>query len=416
MIVTKLKRHLIESDLFRKAWAYKRSSQLLKRYRGWAERYGKTADDMGLVYSPETAAKDVKTFLKRQGYSPKKKRVGQIHTAIFSLNHNFGIGVLDELEELGPVTSFDYQAEGFRSDDPAFQKRIPELNQRMVAFLREVHLRRPLDWILVTHSGAVMLKETVRRMREEFGVPVVNQWLDCKQSFECGPGPHGQDLGQRDIAPEFDCVWTSSRSVCEWYMALGARPVFLPEGFSPKFTPRVHCERVRDVGFVGACYGLRPDYINALKKTRLSVVAAGYGWPDSYEVPNDEMGRFISSSRVNLGMGGVAYSMSLTTLKARDFDIPGAGGAYLTTFNPDLAHYFHIGKEILCYHSMEEMVELAGQLIRDDAMRETLADNGYARAMRDHRWLHRFKALLSILGVIEERSVEFTLDGKASCC
>ena len=67
----------------------------------------------------------------------------------------------------------------------------------------------------------------------------------------------------------------------------------------------------------------------------------------------------INRTRINLGMGGVGYSESLTNLKARDFEIPGTGGGlYLTSYNPDLARHFAIGSEIACYRTREEMVEL----------------------------------------------------------
>lgn len=353
-----------------------------------------------MVYVEKNARSELKSHVKIYCGDIKPKKFGEIHTAIFSLNHSFGIGVIAELERLGPVSAFDYQENGFLQTDPKFQSRVPRLNEMMYDFLLETHERLPIDWILITHSGSIVLVDTIRRIRSKFGVPVVNQWLDCKQSFELGIGPHRQDMGQKDIAPEFDMVWTSSRSVCEWYMAIGARPYFLPEGFSPDFTPRVICEKDIDVGFVGACYGQRPDYINALKRSGLSVTAVGYGWKDSYVVRNEDMGKFIGSCKVILGMGGVGYSMDLTTLKGRDFDMPGSGGAYLTTFNPDLAVFFDIGKEILCYHSLDEMVELAHQLLFDESFRENLAERAYRRAMQEHRWLHRFGTVLEILGLL----------------
>jgi hypothetical protein len=394
-----LKNKVLEVDILRKIWAKHRANQLVKRYRGWAQKYGKLADEMGLVYTEEIAKNNIRSYIKRCGAT--QKLPGEFHTAAFFLTHDWGIGVLSELEELGPVSVFDYQKQGFSIRDSHLQSRLPELNNLMVRFLRETHARRPIDWILCTHSGGIILRDTIRRIREELGIPIVNQWLDCKQSFEAGMGPHGQDMGQKDIAPEFDLVWTSSRSVCEWYMVVGARPFFLPEGFSPAYTPRISCKKTSDVGFFGQCYGLRPDYIAALRRAGLSVAVAGYGWKGFPEISVDKVGDFIGSCKVNLGMGGVGYSMDLTTLKGRDFEVPGAGGAYLTTYNPDLASFYHIGKEILCYHSMDEMVDLALQLVRDEALRESLADNAYARAMKEHRWKHRFTTVLEILDLIK---------------
>jgi len=387
-----------EIPLIRKVWARHRSGQLQRRYRHWTEKYGRMADELGLSYDDRTARERIRAHLKGRNIQPKLR--GECHSAIVTLTCNWGIGMVYELEELGLVSVFDWEKYGFSESDPNLQPRLPELNALMLKFLREAHQRHPIDWVLITCSGNVILKDTLRHIREELGILTVNQCLDCKQMFEAGPGPHGQDLGQRDIAPEFDMVWTTSRSVCEWYMAVGARPVFLSPGFSPRLTPRVNCVKTIDVGFLGACYGLRPDYIDALRRAGLSVRVGGYGWDGNAVIPLDKMGQFFGSCKVNLGMGGIGYSMKLRTVKGRDFEVPGAGGAYLTTYNPDLASFFHIGEEILCYQSMDEMVELACRLVRDDTFRESLANKAYARSMREHRWLHRFTTILEIMGVL----------------
>jgi len=190
-----------------------------------------------------------------------------------------------------------------------------------------------------------------------------------------------------------------SRSVV-WYFISAE----ITEGFSPRLTPRTDLPKTSDVGFLGECYGLRPDYVNALRKAGLSVAAAGYGWPGSKPVPLDEMGTFLAGSRVVLGIGGVGYSMKLTTLKGRDFEVPGAGGVYLTTYNPDLANFFTIGEEILCYQSKDEMVELTRRLIRDEQWRTEMGDQAYRRSMREHRWLHRYQEVLSALGIFNNKT------------
>ncbi len=255
--------------------------------------------------------------------------------------------------------------------------------------------------MLVTCSGNVILVDTLRRIREELGIPIVNQWLDCKQTFVGGMGSSGQDVGQKHIASEFDLVWTSSRSTCEWYMVEGGRPLYLPEGFSPILTPHLPLEKFFDVGFLGSRYGLRQDYIDLLRRAGLTVDARGYGWP-SPPLAIDEMGTFFGNCKVNLGLGGVGYSMELTTIKGRDFEVPGAGCCYLTTYNPDLAAFFDIGKEIACFRTPQEMVEMAIDLVNDPGRRAEMAVLAHSRSLREHRWLHRFQEVLSVLGLIDD--------------
>jgi len=394
-----LKDLLLNITFFRRAWARYRANQWETRYQRWQLIYGRLAVEQGLLYSKEWLQKELAKRLANLNIH--YRRMGEIHTGIFALTRNWGIGMVYELQALGPVSVFDWEDNGYSEPDPRHQDQVPLLNKRIFEFVFKEHMKRPFDWLLMTGNGKMLLRQTLQRIREELGIPIVNQWLDCKQNFELGMGPYGQDIGMKDIAQEFDLMWTSSRSMCEPYMIFGAKPLYLPEGFSPKLTPHIDCPKKFEVGFMGARYGLRQDYIDALCRAGLLVETYGPGWRGG-EIPLDQMGRFFNECKVNLGFGGVGYSMQLATLKGRDFEVPGAGGAYLTTYNPDLAEFFHIGHEILCYHSIDDLIEQARRLVRDDSFREELAARAYERSMREHRWLNRFKTILEILGILEQ--------------
>jgi hypothetical protein len=58
-------------------------------------------------------------------------------------------------------------------------------------------------------------------------------------------------------------------------------------------------------------------------------------------------------SQINLGIGFASPSFTLTTVKGRDFECPGVGACYLTTYNWELPLHYELGKEILCYRSVE---------------------------------------------------------------
>jgi hypothetical protein len=322
-----------------------------------------------------------------------------VHTGIVALTKSWGAGLLYEAEELGRVSVFDWEERGFREGSARFPEEVPRLQQELLAFLRTAQAEQPVDWLLVTTTGAFVLKDTIRRIREELGIPVVSQSLDDRHTFRMGQGPHGQDLGQIDVGVAADLMWTSSSIATDWYAAEGGRPVFLPEGFSPKLTPRLPRNERFDVGFLGQRTPPRDRLVNMLRKSGLSVQARGWGWPEG-SLELTDMGRFFSENRVNLGIGGVNYSMKLTTLKGRDFEVPGAGQTYLTTFDPDLALCFRVGEEIACYGTDFHAVDLAHELARDEGWRTDMADRAYARSMAEHRWIHRFEWLLTNLGIM----------------
>jgi spore maturation protein CgeB len=91
----------------------------------------------------------------------------------------------------------------------------------------------------------------------------------------------------------------------------------------------------------------------------------------------------------------------LTNVKARDFEIPAVGtSAYLTSFNPDLAQHFFIGREVLCYRNHEEMLELIRFCLARPDEASAIARRGKMRCLAEHRWRNRFERICRILGIL----------------
>jgi spore maturation protein CgeB len=102
-------------------------------------------------------------------------------------------------------------------------------------------------------------------------------------------------------------------------------------------------------------------------------------------------------------MGGIGFAENFTNVKGRDFEIPAtAGGAYLTTFNADLAQHFIIGKEILCYQNREELLDLIRYYMKHPEESRLIAERGRKRCLLQHRWLHRYLRVCRILGILRE--------------
>ena len=61
-----------------------------------------------------------------------------------------------------------------------------------------------------------------------------------------------------------------------------------------------------------------------------------------------------------------------------------------------------MGREIVCYRSRDEMLELIRYyLVHPDEARQ-IAEAGRERCLREHRWLHRYVKILNILGVLDD--------------
>jgi hypothetical protein len=343
--------------------------------------------------------------LRKRGYLPTRRRLGEIHTLAFVPRESWHNDLYDDLGALGPVSEFDYVKFGYRLNELLqggleSNQRRKEMNQLFFSFVRESHKKKPIDWMFMYASGSELAPDYIRKIQDTFGFPIVGMCFDDKHSWK-GPLLDGYYGLQIDIAPVLDLAWTSSLVATEWYLASGGVPIHLPEGTNPRVYARQEVGKDIDVSFVGARYGFRPIRIEFLRRNGIDIRAFGAGWNTGF-VSQYEMVKIYNRSRINLGMGGINFSERLTNVKGRDFDIPCTGNFYITTFNPELALYFTIGKEIVCYSTADELLELVRYYLAhpDEALEIGLA--GRVRCLREHTWFHRFKTICETLGVLEK--------------
>jgi hypothetical protein len=277
------------------------------------------------------------------------------------------------------------------------------MNELILPALQQAHALRPVDWVFVYASGLEISATVIRKITDELGIPTVNMCLDDKHSWE-GMWMGDHRSGQVDIASAFDLSWTSARIACEWYLAEGGRPLYMPEGFDVSNCRPISRNVDIPVSFVGAAYGFRPEVVRFLRLHGVPVRTYGRWWPDSEWV--EDRSEISNRSLINLGMGGITFAENLTNVKARDFEIPAtASGAYLTTFNADLAQHFVIGKEILCYQSRDELLDLIRYYLKHPDESRRIAEQGRERCVREHRWLHRYLRICRVLGILSPDEV-----------
>lgn len=399
----RLKRLFLGQPFLRKSWGAIRSRQLLRDYQARREHYGRRARQQNLVYREASSIAAIRARLEERDYRPTPRTIGEVHTFAFVPNLSWHRELLTDLRELGPLTLFDYVSLGFSWDafwkaDRAGLAQRRAMNELVLPALRQAHETRPVDWVFVYASGLEIAADTIKRITAELGIPTVNLCLDDKQSWT-GPFMGDHHAGQIGIASAFDLSWTSARVACEWYLVEGGRPLFMPEGFNAAvYQPRQIAQDI-PVSFIGGAYGYRPAVVNYLLRHGVPLQTFGSGWPHSVWV--EDIVAIINRSMINLGMGGIGYTESLTNVKGRDFEIPGTGGGvYLTSFNPDLAQSFVVGEEILCYNNHDEMLELIRYYLARPEEARAIAARGRERCLREHRWLHRYRKILEILGIL----------------
>jgi spore maturation protein CgeB len=382
-----------------------KASLLLKEYRDRREHYHSVCARKNMKYHEEEVSLQVQQHLAARGYKASLKKLGDVHTFAIIPRLGWHSHLYDDLYELGPVSEYDYVKDGydwgeFARANKQGRHRRQEMNASVLPVVQLTHKQRPIDWVFVYASGIEISARTIRAIQESIGVPVVCMCLDDKQSWD-GPWMGDHRAGQIDIASAFDLCWTSARVACEWYLAEGGRPLYMPEGCNAGvYRPRSVQQDI-PVSFIGVAYGFRKKTIRFAMRYGIPVQTFGPGW-NTRSVWGEEAVEILCRSLINLGMGGIGYSEWLTNVKTRDFEIPCTGGGlYLTSYNPDLALHFDIGKEIVCYRTHDEMVELLRYYLDHPDEAAQIARRGRERCLREHRWLHRYIRICQVLGILK---------------
>jgi hypothetical protein len=272
----------------------------------------------------------------------------------------------------------------------------PRMQRDAVAAFLAAHARKPVDIVFAYGNHFDFEPDTLRGM-SGVGVPLVGLCLDDKHIFlqKKVPWPNGQ----KPLIGAVDVHLTNSPECMRWYIGEGAPAYFMPQGVDPRIFRPIDVAKTVDVCFIGQRYGMRGRLVDALRSAGVNVVCFGGGW-DTPSISDDEKIEMYSRARINLGIGGTGVSERMTCIKGRDFEVPAAGGLYLTTYNPELTNLYDIGKEILCYLNEIDCVEIVRYYLERPEEAQAIATAGRARCLSDHTWEVRFRELFEWMGIL----------------
>jgi spore maturation protein CgeB len=167
------------------------------------------------------------------------------------------------------------------------------------------------------------------------------------------------------------------------------------------------------VSFVGSAYGNRPRWISELSTRGIDVSCFGHGWPGG-SVAADDIPRIVRESVVSLNFGDSGWHFRgllpfrSRQIKARVFEVPGAGGCLLTEQAEHLDDFYHLGVEIEVFQDIDDLAEKIRYLIAHAKYRDAVAQAGYSRTMSEHTYETRFREMLEWLPKREkEAGIDF---------
>lgn len=276
---------------------------------------------------------------------------------------------------------------------PAEQAR-QHISRSVEKFLSSFGEKEP-DVVLLYLRGNLLSEELFDLLRKRWSCPLLGMNLDDKVSF-WNYGPAGGGDHYQKWAPRFDLNLTNSKIAVSWYHQAGAACTYLPPALkrAEGLGEPQHANFQHALSFVGSPKLDRETLVGRLRDLGLPVTVFGKGWQDGGWV--EDPVAIYRASQLNLGLGMATPHFSTT--KNRDFECPGVGGCYLTTFNWELAEWWDIGREILCYRNEEELVEIACWYRNRPDQCHQIARAAWRRGMAEHTWELRFRRLFREIG------------------
>ena len=330
------------------------------------------------------------------------------------------------LAKLGhKIIDFDYDLdETFRFLDPSdpvqnsfIARNRPQLGEALLAQLRAVHAKRPIDLFFSYFYDACVHPDVIREICS-LGIVTINWFCNASYQFHL----------VRQIAREYHFCLVPEKLRLEDYKRAGANPIYCQEAANPDiYRPYPETQRF-DASFIGQAYGERPGLIGLLINQGIKVNVWGPGWefcvkrrpsfnPFCWNWRNRQIGipkRYVGGvlsdenlvrtyrrTKVNLGFAACWTSgpERITQIRLRDFEIPMSGAFYLTEYQEELEDYFVVGEEIDCYRDADELRDKIKFYLRHPTDRERIRVNGRRRCLNEHTWEKRFEQVFRSTGL-----------------
>ena len=218
-------------------------------------------------------------------------------------------------------------------------------------------------------------------------------------------------------APHFDFFTTPDIFSLSNYLASGlGRALLFPYGCNETLYYKTSAPKLYDVSFVGRWHPYRQWLVGKIEKAGIPVNARGPGWRGGM-IDHDEMVAIFNQSKINLNFSNSASwdirylcsshraivdrlrsQKTVEQLKARHFEIAGCCGFQLSYYVAGLEKLYLLGEEIAIYISPEDLIDKIGFYLRNDEMRQSIANAAYQRTLAEHTYSKRFHDLFKLMG------------------
>lgn len=291
---------------------------------------------------------------------------------------------------IAALTRLGHEVQLFDSLDRSAHPDFSALNRGLV---EQVERWRP-DLVFCVLMHYEIWTETLEVLRSALGAAVLNWGTDDSWKYaQFAPF----------IAPHVDLYATTSPAALQAAKRDGLENVVLTQWAADDrgATPPLPARECRyPVSFVGAAYGNRRRWVERLAGLGVEVACFGHGWPAG-PVATADVRRIARESVISLNFADSGLHWRRGRLfrsrqiKARTFEIPGAGGFLLTESADGLERCYRVGAEVDVFSDEAEAVQKIRRYLDDPEQRDVMARAAHERTLREHTYVQRFQPLLA---------------------
>lgn len=252
---------------------------------------------------------------------------------------------------------------------------------------------KEIDILIMQSWGSTIDVKTLLYLKKKYDFKIIQISMDDRHTFWINGNPSN---GVAELLPAIDIALTAACECVNWYNIENVPSFYFPEASCSEIFYPLNIQKVYDVGFVGAKYGIRQKIINKLKQNGFNVVCYGNGWSNG-RLPLEKTNEFYNKCKIVLGIGTIGYCEDFYSLKMRDFDVPMSGSCYVTSCNPDLLNLYN-NDEIGLYKNIDDCINQISYIIKDKKYLE-MGYKALRRASSEHTYDHRIRSIFKNIGI-----------------
>ncbi len=267
---------------------------------------------------------------------------------------------------------------------------LAELNACLLA---EVERLRP-EVMLTVQMHYELWLETLEIIRARGDVATISWTTDDSWKYR---------EVSRFIGSAYNAMTTTYDYVIPKYHADGIHEVLLTQWAASAdcFAEPLPANKCRyPVTFIGSAHGDRRALVAQLAAHGIEVTCFGYGWPAG-PLASEDVPAIMRESVISLNF---ANSKGENQIKARTFEVAGAGGFLLTNPAQGLERFYAPGSEIAVYQDFDDLVSKIRYYLSHPNERDRVARAGYARTLRDHTYEQRLVEVIDFALAAKNRA------------